>query len=137
MSFKFWKSSPLPKRDISEPVAAFLRTFRDNPRRFSLNTLHGGWRYGMCSYIFKDKQNGEEWKIQARHNLNLFEDDNGVALKLPDWLTKDEVTAITIFMVTHYTKRAERLKAIQTERSTRHLNHERKRLINIYCKGEI
>lgn len=136
MSFKFWKSSPMPKRDISEPVAAFLRTFRDNPRRFSLKPRSEGWRYGMCSYTFKDKQNGEEWKIQARHNL-FDEGKGGVVLKLPDWLTKDEVTAITIFMVTHYTKRAERLKAIQTERSTRHLNHERKRLINIYCKGEI
>lgn len=112
------KPNDVPK-NISEPVTAFCRIVRENPKRFSIKIMYNpsmSLLYTSDYFTVKDKHTGKFWSVLYSQT---YKGDISV-LGMPEWVTKDEQKYIVeTFKDVYKEKRKERLHQIQRERMKR------------------
>lgn len=124
--------------DISQPVIAFVETFKNNPRRFSIALdwhLSGPENY--YSYTLKDRSTGEEfsatvgkgWSWDGRNYTETWYD-------YPSFLTADELKYVLETLQEYYIHRKERLTTLRKVRIGVSAQRERNRLMGVY-KNEV
>lgn len=117
---------PARELDISEPVVSFVKTFKENPKRFTyINDNDEGYVYvlNIDRKVLTDTFTGEVFKIKE---IN----DRWWDLLYPEIkLTADEIDYIDREIMKPYRKRKNRYHRIVNERKEL---QERRRLTKIY-----
>lgn len=133
------QETPVPEKDISEPVTSFIKCFEANPRRFKveqpvikeldcpvLSTYASRSKYKLI-----DKKTGESWKVFL---VSYYQYNNKVVDN--EWLTQDEVDLLTLTIVGYYASRSEKLRAIKIQKHNAKMMKERDRLTKIYKENK-
>lgn len=116
--------SELPKKDISEPVISFIKTVKDNPRRFKI--------VGLNRQELIDRHSGERFAFITRHELvngslrEVYEPTQGYLTDDEKEILSEEISEV------FYIKRV-KLRRLIRERANRIHQKERDRLKEIYC----
>lgn len=104
-------------KGVTEPVLAFVRTIRQNPKRFKLKRIDRGfYTYGFDYWNFRDKENGKEWNFTTYQSFN----STVIIQGLPSWLTEEEKQYLhKEFKDIFKESRRKKLHQIQRERMKR------------------
>lgn len=144
------RTPPMPK-NISEPVYAILKAWKESPKRFSFSTdfkYHDPCttgRYDSYTTVkFYDKVSKESFDFYVRLERNAIKDYDiffinppftvhklyvalGYTLiSSPSWMTKDEVDYLEKNIVPYYSKRCERYIEIIEYRKDRQRSQQNK-----------
>lgn len=119
----------LIKPEIGEPVFSFVDCVKANPKRFSFTRINTVRMSCRQTYMVKDKQTGEEWRVATDHRMS-----RKLSCKELQWLTDDEANYLVTEMYSFFTKRRIRFIEIRNIRFERNQLDERKRLRGVYCK---
>lgn len=146
---------PMPKvkppKNVSEPVYAILKAWKDNPKRFSFSTdfkycdpCTTGWYDSYTTAKFYDKVSLESFDFYIRLERNATKDYDiffrkppftthklyvalGYTLiSSPSWMTKDEVDYLEKNIVSYYIKRCERYIELIEYRKDRQRSQQNK-----------
>lgn len=118
----------------SEPVTSFIKCFKDNPRRFTMTetTTTRILCHGRKTYRFKDKVANETWAITIRPaDYQSYPEITNTT-----WMTKDELTALTILIGQYYNDRHDKLSKYRADKIQRRKDKERDRLTQIYKQDD-
>lgn len=124
--------TPVPEKDISEPVTSFIKCFEANHRRFKLEKVEGaGYYTGRSKFKLTDKKNGESWHVLLadyyRYENTLIDNQ---------WITQDEVNLLVYTFTKFYSERAVKLQSIKSDRHNAKMMKERDRLTKIYKEND-
>lgn len=119
------------KKDISEPVYAFIKCFQANPKRFRLTSDVSNRRASLRTQKlnFTDTLSHETWRV---YSYPLHYECKPYVIMDVDWMTEDEEKLITSTLAHYFNERHMRKEKILQARAKRKLDNERKRLMNIY-----
>jgi hypothetical protein len=105
-------------KGVSEPVYAFVRAVKENPKRFKLiREWDNAYSSGMfINYNFKDKQENKTWRV----TVSTWYNREDTFIHGPRWLTDEERKYIyKAFEQIFKVERIERLHTIQRRRMSR------------------
>lgn len=121
----------VPKKDISEPVFSFVKTFLENPKRFRLIKTYAFTQlYPFTNFTLVDKLLNESFVATRSHDFK------GVSWSFSDYITKDEEEHILTVMKEYFNNRGIKLNKLKELRKERVSLKERQRVKNLYCTGE-
>ena len=116
--------------DINEPVLSFVQCFKDDPKRFKVESYHEYMQVtgGRLASLTDKKIN----KIYTLGTPCLVATDH---TDMTEVLTEKEICYIVDTLVDYYTKRAKRLTSLRQSRTKRTNVKIRKQLTEVYCNG--
>lgn len=127
---------PGKKKSISEPVLSFVRTVKENPKRFTgtlTDKRHAKSLKGVNAWIY-DRKTKESFRLKTGWFDESSYIDFSKNRKGPtDWLTASEVDYLIDELTPLYNtglNREARYKSIIKQRAAR---NERRRLVGVYC----
>lgn len=117
--------------DISEPVYSFVKTFKENPKRFVLKLDYSG---DYVKYTLTDRYEKLCWEFEIVYSYFMGQSQPSYILGDACWLTRDEVNYIYEAMEGYYIGRMNLLEQKKQQRRNRLHTKQRKALIEVYCK---
>lgn len=126
-----------PFEGISEPVFSFVKTFKENPKRFKIS---GECINEVCNkylYTLKDKHNDNIFEIITHgypnyFNMSILFHHEGV--KNTEFLNQKELRYIYKELSGYQTDRRIKISDYKTEKTQKRIAKQRDKYINDYCK---
>lgn len=108
---------PVKELNVTEPIISFVKTVKDNPKRFKHRVIKAG-RYHL-KHTFKDRMLNKSWLFWVEYDYH----GEGYYIGLPSWVTIEESLYLYKELSHIYGKqRKEKLHNIQRERMKRIYN---------------
>lgn len=136
---------PKAEKDISEPVLAFVKCVRENPKRFEVESDISMWfsvsyvePKEYTAYRLWDKVTDEGWYLRGRHHYSPYffyttpGQNASRFYKDPSFLTVDEKEYVLKEVSSIMEYRIERKNKLEEIRKDRRIRDERNRLKEIY-----